>query len=195
MIVIHNRIATTPNKNGVDGSTVGTYTINKKFVCFVIEDAVWLDEDAAKVFGKTAIKTGLHRIIPRREGTFWQRSRSGYLEASGKRYIPPFIPHIVNDFQGMAKDHATDWVGGETTETGHKFALVHPGNTVKDTLGCQLPVTDFTVDGNGNYKGTASQAATSAFTKLLASKFDLAHFQKTGDFLEPIYLKVVNSFV
>lgn len=103
---------------------------------------------AEKVMHKTRIPPGLYQIKPRRAGRFY--------EAYSKRYGCKFVPHIDN-------------------VPGFTWILMHMGNRITDTSGCQITGTAAERDratGNFYIPAGKSEAAFLAVYHLLEQAFE-----------------------
>lgn len=140
MEILHTR------KHFTEKATVGEYSIDGVFQCFVIEDKdrglsftmehmMTTEEiNKIKVFGQTAIPYGNYEVKLTRSNRF-----SALATKQAGKPVDVILPELLN-------------------VPGFAGVRIHPGNKPEDTEGCHLPGFNYQPQINPNYLGDSRSA-------------------------------------
>ena len=115
-------------------STLGMLFVDSKFSCWILEDGYRI----LKVYGKTRIRAGTYEIKLRPAGGWYKKMTARF-----------------------KKEHPMMWLKNVPDFT---YIYIHPGNKVRQTLGCLLTGSDYHFT-EGNY---AVSESTKSYLKLRA---------------------------
>lgn len=136
MNIFIEEIGTTPNSTG------SQLFVDGRPFCFVVEDG----HRDKKVYGETRIPGGRYQIIPRYEGSFFEKYR--------REHGHKFSIQIAN-------------------VPGFEFILIHIGNTIADTKGCLLVNRNIGIQTTPrDYKGTDSTSVYKLLYSLIEAAFE-----------------------
>ena len=126
-------------------TSMGTFNINGKFMCFTIED----EERSTKVSGETRVPEGTYQVSLRNKGGY----NTKYLDKYGSMHKGMLCIHNAPNWKIINK-------GME-----FQYVLIHTGNTDEHTMGCLL-VNDG-LDG-ANFVGNSSVNAYKRIYPIIA---------------------------